>query len=140
MMVSAEDRARREEIVSEHIAAENRRDVEATVQTFARPFYDVVPAGNVADGAEAVREMLQGLFTGFPDFSVETRKLHHADDAVIVEAEIRGTHEGPWAGLEPTGKRMSVRLACVFDFEGTDLVGETLYFDIGTVMHQLGAA
>lgn len=139
MTVSAEDRARREAIVLEHIAAENRQDVEGTLETFARPHYDIVPAGEVADGAEAVREMLQGLFTGFPDFSVGTRKMHHADDAVIVEAELSGTHRGPWAGLEPTGRTMAVRLACVFAFEGTDLVSEALYFDIGTVMRQLGA-
>ena len=30
--------------------------------------------------------------------------LHHADDAVLVEAVVRGTHIGPLRGLPPTGR------------------------------------
>ncbi len=138
-MVSADVRTRRDAIVADHIAAENRRDVAATLATFRRPRYEVVPAGDIADGPEAVRGMLEDLFTGFPDFCAKTLHTHHADDAVIVEVEVSGTHRGPWAGLPPTGRPMIVRMACIFSFEGTDLVGETLYFDIGTMMRQLGA-
>lgn len=142
MTVSEENRARREKLVSDHIAAENRQDVESTIATFQQPSqarYDVVPSGEIAEGAESVRRMLQGIFAGFPDFNAKRLRTHHAEDAVIVEVEVTGTHQGFWAGLQPTGKRMSVRMAAIFSFEGTDLVGETLYFDTATIMKQLGA-
>jgi SnoaL-like polyketide cyclase len=35
--------------------------------------------------------------------------LHHADDAVIVEAMLYGTHLGPFRGLPPTGREFEMR-------------------------------
>jgi predicted ester cyclase len=51
-----------------------------------------------------------------------------------------GTHHGPWAGMEPTGKAMDVPLCCIFDFEGEGLVCERVYFDFAMLQRQLGAA
>ena len=48
----------------EHVAAENRHDVEATIATFHRPRYEV--NGEPSEGEAAVRELLQGLMEGFP--------------------------------------------------------------------------
>jgi len=59
-------RQRREAIVRQHAEAENRHDVEATIATFHHPRYEF--NGKTIDGAEAVRELLQGFMNGFPDF------------------------------------------------------------------------
>src|ERR671925_1415930 len=89
-------RERREAIALEHVAAENRHDVEATIATFDRPRYEI--NGEPSEGEAAVRELLQGLMDGFPDFHAEVEKLHHADEAVFGEARITGTHNGTFAG------------------------------------------
>jgi hypothetical protein len=34
---------------------------------------------------------------------------------------------------------MSIRSACVFDFEGADLVNESVYFDHAAFLSQIGA-
>jgi hypothetical protein len=39
----------------------------------------------------------------FPDQRNELLALHHAEDAVLVEAVVRGTHRGPLRSLPPTG-------------------------------------
>lgn len=132
-------RARREAVVREHVEAENRHDIEATVATFDRPRYEVMPLGEPNDGAAAVRELLQGMMDGFPDFNAKVLRTHHADDAVICEVRMTGTHDGPWAGIPATGNRMDVPMACIFDFEEDRLVCEKLYFDLATMLRQLGA-
>jgi steroid delta-isomerase-like uncharacterized protein len=132
--------ARRDKVIREHVEAENRHDVEAAIGTFHRPFYDVVAMGAVNDGAASVRDLLQGLFVGFPDFRASIGSTYHAADAVVVEMELTGTHKGPWAGVPPTGKSIRLRSAAIFKFDQDRLVGETVYFDLATLMRQLGAA
>ena len=132
-------RARREAVVREHVEAENRHDIEAAVATFDRPRYEVMPLGEANEGAAAVRELLQGMMDGFPDFNAKVLRMHHADDAVICEVRMTGTHDGPWAGVPATGHRMDVPMACIFDFEEDRLVCEKLYFDLATILRQLGA-
>jgi steroid delta-isomerase-like uncharacterized protein len=129
-------RERREAIVLEHIDAENRHDVGATIATFHSPRYEV--NGEPHDGADAVRDLLQGLMDGFPDFHAETGKLHHADDALFGEARITGTHDGEFAGIPPTGKPIDVRMAAIFEFDEDRLLCEKVYYDIATILTQVG--
>lgn len=133
-------KARREEIVRAHIAAENNADVDGTIASFHHPCYQVMPMGGVFDGEDAVRGLLSGLLAGFPDFYFEAIKTHHAESAVIVEGKMRGTHRGEWAGMPPSGKTMEVPVACIFDFEEDRLMNETVYFDFATLQRQLSAA
>jgi steroid delta-isomerase-like uncharacterized protein len=95
--------------------------------------------GIIHDGAQAVGQLLSGMFKGFPDFTVEVVKTHHSDDAVILEVKMKGTHLGDWAGLKPTGREMNVPVACIFEFDGNRLVCEKVYFDMATLMNQLTA-
>jgi steroid delta-isomerase-like uncharacterized protein len=129
-------RERRQAIVLEHVAAENRHDVEGTIATFDRPRYEV--NGELSDGETAVRDLLHELMAGFPDIHGEVQKLHHADDAVIGEVRMSGTHNGQWAGIPATGRRVDFSLACIFDFERDGLVCEKVYFDVATILGQLG--
>lgn len=130
-------RQRREDIVRRHIDAESNGDIDAMIATFHRPRYQVVPMDVVSDGEAAVRELVGGLVGGFPDLRCEPIVIHHADEAVIVEARLTGTHRGEWAGLAPRGRRMDVAIACVFDFDEDRLVNETVYFDYATLQRQL---
>jgi steroid delta-isomerase-like uncharacterized protein len=78
--------------------------------------------------------------TAFPDQENEVIAIHHADNAVMVEALVRGTHLGPLRGLPPTGRRWEMRFLAMFIFEEDGLVCERVYFDSSTVLRQLGIA
>src|SRR5262245_29732228 len=132
-------RERREAVVRSHVAAENAGDLDGTIASFHRPRYNVHPMAAVSEGEEAVRQLIGGLVTAFPDFHVHIEKLHHADEAVILEAVMSGTHKGDWAGIAARGRRMEVPVGCIFDFEDDRLINETVYFDFATLQRQLTA-
>jgi steroid delta-isomerase-like uncharacterized protein len=133
-------RRKREAIVREHMESENRHDYEATIETFDHPRYELIATGDVYDGTDQVRRYFAETRTAFPDQRNELIALHHADDAVLVEAMLYGTHEGPFRGLPPTGRSFEMRFLAVFEFDEDRLNCERIYFDAGTIQRQLGIA
>src|SRR4051812_42692708 len=134
-------RREREAIVREHMDSENRHEFDATMATFHHPRYEIVPTNEVHDGRDEVDDYFQETRRAFPDQRNELVALHHADDAVLVEAVIRGTHRGPLRSLPPTGKEFELPILAMFVFEGDDkLVCERVYFDQATLLRQLGIA
>jgi hypothetical protein len=61
-------------VIQQHVDAENRHDADGVVASFHRPRYDVVPLDSPQDGPDAVRDLLAGLFQGFPDFQHAPRR------------------------------------------------------------------
>jgi steroid delta-isomerase-like uncharacterized protein len=120
--------------------SENRHDFDATIATFAHPRYELLATGEVHDGEEAVRAYFASSRGAFPDQRNELIALHHTDDGVWVELDLLGTHLGPLAGVEPTGRAFRCRMAALFVFEVDDegIVCERVYFDSATILRQLG--
>ena len=75
--------------------------------------------------------------TAFPDQRNELIALRHADDAVVVEFWLLGTHQGALLGIAPTGKAFKCRMVALFLFEGAHLMCERVYFDSATILRQL---
>src|SRR5437588_12108300 len=137
-VTETELRERRERLVREHMESENRHEFDVTMATFHHPRYEIVPTGEVHDGEEAVAAYFAESRAAFPDQRNETIALHHADDAVIVEFWLRGTHEGELRGIPPTGRAFEVRCVAFFLFDEDRLVGERVYLDTATILGQLG--
>jgi steroid delta-isomerase-like uncharacterized protein len=130
-------RVQREAVVRRHMESENVHDFDTTMSTFGHPRYEIIPTGAVYDGEEAVRAYFKESRTAFPDQRNELISLRHADDAVIVEFWLLGTHRGPLGGLAPTGREFRCRMTAFFLFEGSGIVCERVYFDSGTLLRQL---
>jgi steroid delta-isomerase-like uncharacterized protein len=137
MAVSEDTRALREEIVRRHMHAENVHDYAAAIGTFRHPRYELIATDRVHDGRAEVEEYFRESRTAFPDQRNELIALHHADDAVIVEFWLLGTHRGPLAGIPPTGRSFRCRMTAFFVFDGVELVCERVYFDSATILRQL---
>jgi steroid delta-isomerase-like uncharacterized protein len=134
-------RQTREHLVREHMQSENTHDFDVTLATFAEhPRYEIVATGEVYDGAQQVGRYYQETRAAFPDQHNELIALHHADDAVIAEFWLRGTHEGEFRGIPATGRSFEARMAAFFLFEDEKLVCERVYFDAATILTQLGLA
>jgi predicted ester cyclase len=130
-------------IVAEHMASEVRLDFDATIATFRHPRYELFGAGQVFDGEAAVRAYFAASRKTFPDQGNEVIALRPMHDAVLAEFWLTGTHLGPMqtpqGELAPTGKRVRVRMAALFEFEpgGTGIMCERVYFDSASVLRQL---
>src|ERR671934_3127433 len=140
MAVSQELRANRERLVKEHMESENRHEFDVALATFDHPRYELIGTGDVYDGPEEVARYFQETRTAFPDQRNELIALHHADDAVIVEANLYGTHDGSLRGLPPTGRKFEMRFCAVFVFEEDRLVCERVYFDPSKILRDIGVA
>jgi steroid delta-isomerase-like uncharacterized protein len=131
-------RRRRLAVVREHMETENRHDFDATLATFDHPRYEIVPTGDVFDGPEEVADYYRASREAFPDQRNENTTLHAADDAVIAEFDLLGTHRGELRGIPPTGRAFENRCVALFLFEEDRLVCERVYFDVATILGQLG--
>ena len=142
MQISGEMKAlreHRERIVREHMESENVHEFDRTMATFQHPRYEIIATGQVHDGEAEVAEYFRSSRAAFPDQRNELIAFHHADDAVIVEFDLLGTHEGELRGIPPTGKSFRCRMVALFLFEdgGDRIVCERVYFDQATIAQQL---
>jgi steroid delta-isomerase-like uncharacterized protein len=121
-------------------AFENEHDLEGVLRTFGDTArYDDEPWGDHYEGRHEVRSFYGQLMKALPDLAIVVQRRHVADDAIVVEVMICGTHLGGWRGLPATGRRVQFPLCGVYTFDAADrLAGEKIYYDRGTVLRQLG--
>jgi steroid delta-isomerase-like uncharacterized protein len=121
------------------MASENEHRFDDTLQTFEHPRYELMATGEVFDGREQVAEYYRASRTAFPDQRNENSVFRCAEDAVIVEFDLLGTHQGELRGIPPTGRGFRCRMCAIFEFEpgGEKIVCERIYFDQGTIASQL---
>lgn len=128
-------------IVQAHIAAENAHDAAATLATWSATdccFIDAA-AGVVAATPQDVCEAYTGLFNAFPDLRVDWQTSFVAQDVIVIEATMTGTHRNEWRGMPATHKGMSVPVCALFYFNAADeLTCEKIFYDRLTLLEQLG--
>jgi predicted ester cyclase len=126
-------------IVREHMESENVHAFDVTLGTFAHPRYEIVPTGEVFDGAERVAEYYRITRAAFPDQRNENTVLHTGEDVVVAEFDLVGTHRGELRGIAPTGRSFRCRMCALFLFEPGEerIVCERVYFDQATIASQL---
>lgn len=140
MSPDADLRARREARIAEHIDAENRFDVDATLATMqAEPTYDVRAYDVVVQGHDNCAEFLAGHFASLPGIVSKATRFYHDDEAVIVEVHVDGTHTGDIAGIPANGNAIDVDSIGVFFFEpdGDIILGEQVWADMLKLTQQL---
>jgi steroid delta-isomerase-like uncharacterized protein len=130
---------RRLATVREHMESENRHDFDVTLATFDHPRYEIIPTGEVFDGPEEVAGYFKTTRAAFPDQRNENASLRAADDAVIAEFDLLGTHRGELRGVPATGRSFRCPMCAIFEFTpgGDRIVCERVYFDAATIMRQL---
>ncbi len=132
--------AGRVKLVEEHVRQENLHDLAATMATFGNTarFDDELWDAHF-EGHNAVRTFYETMLAALPDLHIDVTKRYVADEVIILECIIRGTHVGPWRGLPGTGHRLEFQLCTIYSFDEQDkLAGERIYYDRATVLRQLG--
>lgn len=96
------------------------------------------PAPGQGPGPQGYREMFAEMRTAFPDLHVEVEHLTATDDDVAFAYTLTGTHDGPFRGHEPTGKRIEVRGVQISRFDDGKMVERWGSSDELGIMTQLG--
>ncbi len=68
---------------------------------------DHTPFGETK-GLEGIRRTVDVLFSAFPDYSATIDELIAEGDTVALRTTNRGTHEGDFLHLEPTGEQFEM--------------------------------
>src|SRR6202158_2988895 len=90
----------------------DQMDVEKFVSMFSDEGYMLDMASGTKFRGQAIGDSIAGLASAFPDVHRELFSIYVAENVVIVELAIRGTHRGelrlPSGTLAPTGKVIDV--------------------------------
>jgi steroid delta-isomerase-like uncharacterized protein len=96
------------------------------------------------EGIEALIESEQGWKQAFPDASGTVTSAIESGDMAVLEITWTGTQSGPlatWEGeLPPSNRRAEVRACQVFRVDGDRIAESRHYFDLMTLLQQVGAA
>jgi steroid delta-isomerase-like uncharacterized protein len=125
------------------IIAFNEKNWDAIRASITSDFiYDEVATGRKVQGIDQVIPLWEGWATAFPDAQAEFRSALPSDNSVVLEVTWRGTHRGPLqmpdGPLPATGNRIEVRACLVTEVAGDKAKLERHYFDMGTMLQQLG--
>jgi carboxymethylenebutenolidase len=123
----------------EHVAAENRSDLDAALATYHDEcFYENVPGGFRVVGGNEIRAYYTGLMAGIPDGTLDVEGEVFGDDVLVTWGTFRGTASGPLFGVEPTGRRIELPVVGRITFRDGLMEGEHLYYDVATLAAQAG--
>ncbi|MBB2900366.1 putative ester cyclase [Kineococcus radiotolerans] len=75
-----------------------------------------VSGSGPVDGLAAYVEGVRGVAVGFPDYRWELQERLVQGDTVVARLTGRGTHTGPFSGIAPTGRTISVQELVVYRF------------------------
>lgn len=123
----------------------NARDFDRSLASVAADCaWTNLPTGQSFSGPEGFRQNLEQWATAFPDGRAEDLHLIATDDYVVVEFMGRGTNTGPLATpqgeLPATGRRVEMPLCDVHRIENGKITNGRSYFDMATMLRQLGLA
>jgi steroid delta-isomerase-like uncharacterized protein len=103
-----------------------------------------MPFGVTHQGPEGIRQFFEFWSGAFPDSKPELVNVVASEDGVTAEGIFRGTHEAPLQSpsgeIPATGRRVEVPHCFVFGIKGGKLAEGRLYFDVATLLQQLGVA
>ena len=76
---------------------------------------------------------------GFPDIQWTLEELIAEDEKVAARFTMRGTHEGPFFGVPPTGRKIDVQAMNFYRFSEGRIVEERGQPDLIGLLQQIGA-
>lgn len=99
---------------------------------------DHTPFGET-EGREAFRDTTEALQNAFPDLEVTPVEVISEGDTVSVRMTQRGTHEGEFLGVPPTGQSFEIMAMAFAHLEDGKVIERWVQPDVLGLMQQIGA-
>jgi steroid delta-isomerase-like uncharacterized protein len=134
-MSTEEIKARQRRLIEEFI---NRGDMAVAEDLIAEDHVALDPAPGQEHGRAGLISNLVRMRTAFPDLEWTIEEQVAEGDAVACYFIWRGTHQGAFLGVPPTGKRVTVRCMAFDHFVAGQCKATRMLVDIMSLMQQLG--
>jgi hypothetical protein len=99
--------------------------------------------GTLMEGKTAVREQfVRPFITGFPGNRHIAMNMIFGQGVVVVEWSFEAEHKGPFAGRPAADAHVQVPGCSVYEYDSAkrQITAGRIYFDVGTLLKQIGAA
>jgi steroid delta-isomerase-like uncharacterized protein len=94
----------------------------------------------VFPGVENLPQHIASCRSGFPDLRFTTDDMISERNEVVVHWTARGTHTGPFLGMQPTNRPCNVSGTSIHRMEGGKIVELWADWNVMTLMEQLGVS
>ena len=95
--------------------------------------------GAPSRGPESLKAAVTWLSTAFPDMHMAIDDVVAEGDKVVLQTTMTGTHQGPFMGIEPTGRRFAQRQVHILRIQDGQAVEHWAVRDDLGFMQQLDA-
>jgi steroid delta-isomerase-like uncharacterized protein len=103
----------------------NQLNMELVDEIFERYIAHQPDGSTLQRGPEDVKRFHREFRSAFPDFHISIEEQIAEGDKVVSHYTIRGTHQGDFRGLAPTGKQIELKGVTTFRFSEEGKVVET---------------
>ncbi len=117
----------------------NEQDFESIDGVLANEFEFHIGGTTRVMSVDELREIVATWHLGFSDFRFETHAIVSAEDRAAAHTTLVGTHDGPWGGLDATGRSVSIEHMFFFRFEDGRIVEVWELLDRSEIRRQLTA-
>ena len=118
----------------------NQKNLDLFDEIFAPDFVQYGADPDQVSGVEDLKQFFVMLRSGFPDFQVTIEDLFAAEeDKVVLRFTFRGTHQGEFMGIGPTGNRVTMPGIDIFRIADGKIVELWNQEDVLGMMQQMGA-
>ena len=100
-------------------------------------FVDHSKLPDLPDGPDGVRAVLGMIRAAFPDHDAEVVHMIGEGDLVATYKTFTGTHRAAFFGVEPTGRRATIRVMDIVRYEHGAIVEHWNIVDVAGLMAQL---
>ncbi len=101
----------------------NKRELHVVDEIFSPDFVFHSPMGELR-GLETYKKTVQSLLSAFPDIQLDFDDMLAEGSKMAVRALFRGTHQGTFMGLPPTGRKVSFIGICIYSVSNGKIVEE----------------
>lgn len=129
-----------EAVVNPHLAAEDQhRMAEAPAELHPDCVFEDLPLGKTYRGRAEAEVYYRFWWDAF-DLEVKGERRHWSEDGAFMIAQTRyaGIHRGRFLDYASSGRPISLPLAVVIPFRDGLMAGERFYYDLATLLRQIG--
>lgn len=131
-------------VIDQLFACFNAGDLDGAAALVTEDFELVdIPTGMQFSGPDGLRQWLGAFLAAGPDARTEVHRTIASGDWIATEHTGRFTHTGPLmtpnGPIEATGRRVELAIAEFYQLRGGKLRRLHAYYDIATILRQIGA-